>query len=455
MKEIEQNKESGQKRKELTPQQRQKRMKLLIYPLFFLLFAGSMWLIFAPSTNQKKKTGQPAGLNTDLPMPKEKGMVENKREAYEQEAVKQKENEKKHSLSDFAYLLEEEQSKKGLDRHLGTTSNLSDHYRNPSGSGNSVKHQSSDKTSAIRSSTSAYQNINKQLGNWNNQPATAVDEQSREKLESRIQELERKQEEEALRKKTGDDQLEMIEKSYQLAAKYMPGTAAPGVNTSAPETSKVSSTPSSGEKVAAQPVRQVRQNVVSLLATPENDQKNAEQDRKPCNSGFLTVTGNEEATGKNSIRACINQTVTLTNGKELQLRLMEPIQVGDMLIPANTLITGPSRIGGERLNVTITSIQYDGNIIPVQLQVYATDGQPGISVPGNDAITAAKEVASSLASSTGSGIMISDNAGSQLAADLGKGLIQGASQFISKKMSAVRVTIKAGYQVLLLPQTNN
>lgn len=455
MKEIEQNKESGKERKELTPQQRQKRMKLLIYPLFFLLFAGSMWLIFAPSSDQKKKTGQPTGLNTDLPMPKEKGMVENKRDAYEQEAVKQKEKEKKRSLSDFAYLLEEEQSKNGQERRSGTMSKISDRYRNPSSLGNSVQPQSSDKTSAIRSSTSAYQNINKQLGNWNNQPAIEVDQQSQSKLENRIQDLERKQEEEALRKKTGDDQMDMIEKSYQLAAKYMPGAAAQGVNTAPAEANKVSSTPSSGGKVVAQPVRQVRQNVVTLLATPENDRENAEQDRKPNDARFLTVTGNEEATGKNSIRACISQTVTLTNGKELQLRLMEPIQVGDMLIPANTLITGPCRIGGERLNVTITSIQYAGNIIPVQLQVYGTDGQPGISVPGNDEIKAAKEVASTLASSTGSGIMISDNAGSQLAADLGKGLIQGASQFISKKMSTVRVTIKAGYQVLLLPQTNN
>ena len=50
MEENKQNKESGQQKKELTPQQRQKRMKLLIYPLFVLLFAGSMWLIFAPST---------------------------------------------------------------------------------------------------------------------------------------------------------------------------------------------------------------------------------------------------------------------------------------------------------------------------------------------------------------------------------------------------------------------
>lgn len=455
MKEIEQNKESGNEGKELTPQQRQKRMKLLIYPLFFLLFAGSMWLIFSPSTKQKEKTVQSAGLNTDLPMPKEKGMVENKREAYEQEATKQKEKEKKRSLSDFAYLLEEEQSKKGQERRSGTMSKISDRYRNPSSLGNSVQHQSSDKTSAIRSSTSAYQNINRQLGNWNNQSASEVDEQSREKLENRIQELERKQEEEALRKKTGDDQLEMIEKSYQLAAKYMPGTAAQGVNTSPQEINKAPSTPSSGGKVVAQPIRQVRQNVVSSLAAPMNDLENVEQHQKPQNSGFLTVAGNEETTGKNCIRACISQTVTLTNGKELQLRLMEPMQVGDMLIPANTLITGPCRIGGERMNLTITSIQYAGNIIPVQLQVYGTDGQQGISVPGNDEIKAAKEVASTLASSTGSGIMISDNAGSQLAADLGKGLIQGASQYFSKKMGTVKVTIKAGYQVLLLPQINN
>ena len=81
MTENKQNKESGQQKKELTPHQRQKRMKLLIYPLFVLLFAGSMWLIFAPSTDQKEKAGQPAGLNTDLPMPNEKDMVENKREA--------------------------------------------------------------------------------------------------------------------------------------------------------------------------------------------------------------------------------------------------------------------------------------------------------------------------------------------------------------------------------------
>lgn len=81
------------------------------------------------------------------------------------------------------------------------------------------------------------------------------------------------------------------------------------------------------------------------------------------------------------------------------------------------------------------------------------DGQRGIFVPGSDEIKAAKEVAAQLAQSAGTSIMISDNAGSQLAADMGKGLIQGASQYVSKKMSVVKITLKANYGLLLLPKT--
>lgn len=105
------------------------------------------------------------------------------------------------------------------------------------------------------------------------------------------------------------------------------------------------------------------------------------------------------------------------------------------------------------MEVTINSIQYAGNIIPVELQVYDLDGQRGISVPGNDEINAAKEIASQMAQSAGSSITITDDAGSQFAADMGKSLIQGASQYVSKKMSVVKVTLKANYQLLLLPKT--
>ena len=168
--------------------------------------------------------------------------------------------------------------------------------------------------------------------------------------------------------------------------------------------------------------------------------------------GFITAAGNETVTDKNSIRASVYQTITISNGKEVQLRLQEPMQAGNMLIPANTILTGSAKIGGERLHITITSIQYADNVIPVEMEVYDMDGMQGIFVPNSDEVTAMKEIAANMGTSMGSSITITDDAGSQLAADLGRSAIQGVSQFFSKKMREVKVTLKAGYKVLLLPK---
>lgn len=443
-------------KKELTPVQMQKRKKMLIMPLFFLIFGAALWLIFAPSSADKEKETQQAGLNVELPMPKDGGLVSNKRDAYEREAMQQKEQERMRSLQDFSYQLSEAEEE---ERQRKTASNLSGDYENPSRiTGGSSP---SGRTSAIQSSSAAYQDINKQLDAWHEQPATEVSEQPQHALERRIQELERKQEEAGENKRMEDEQLAMIEKSYKLAAKYSPQTTVttgqPILETDATgETpASVSSTPQAGQsgKVVAQPVKQVRQNVVSLLAAPVSNGEFISAYGKPRNMGFLTAAGNEGVQDKNSIRACVYQTVTLTNGKELQIRLLEPMQAGDILIPANTVVTGTCRIGGKRMDVTVNSIQYANNIIPVEILVYDTDGQRGISVPGSEEIKAAKEVTATLANSAGTSISITDNAGSQLAADLGKGLIQGASQYVSKKMNVVKVTLKANYSLLLLPKT--
>ena len=63
-------------------------------------------------------------------------------------------------------------------------------------------------------------------------------------------------------------------------------------------------------------------------------------------------------------------------------------------------------------------------------------------------------VAANMGGSLGSSINISTNAGAQLASDLGKGLIQGTSQYIAKKMRTVKVHLKAGYRVMLYQEVN-
>ncbi len=418
-------------KKELTMAERQKRKKMLIMPLFFLIFGGAMWLIFAPSDKDETKVEGLSDLNAELPVPKDEGIVGDKRDAYEKEAMQQKEQERMRSLQDFSTMFDQNQEPKREEP------GQPEYYESPSA-------RQTTSTNNLQASANAYQDINRQLGSWYEEPAGKSAQELA--VEERMNELERKLEEAEARKAAEDEQTALLEKSYAMAARYMPPQAGQDENTNA--------VPSTKDKVNVQPVSQVRRNVVSLLAAPMSNDEFIESFSKPRNMGFFTAAGNEEVTDKNSIRACVYQTVTLTSGKELQIRLLEPMRAGNTLIPANSVVTGACRIGSERMEVTINSIQYAGNIIPVELQVYDLDGQRGISVPNSDEIRAAKEIASQMAQSAGSSITITDDAGSQFAADIGKSLIQGASQYVSKKMSVIKVTLKANHRLLLLPKEN-
>ncbi len=443
-----QNKEKPaevKEKKELTPQQMQKRKKMVIFPLLILLFAASMWLIFAPKSGSEEE--QKDGFNTELPTPKENGIISDKREAYVQEAMQSKQNEKMRSLQDFAFALgedgeTEEERLVREERQLRMAPKPVEYYEDPSRFENGYS-SASRGTNAFQTSASAYQDINRQLGSFYEQPATEEDEQAQLELQWRVQELERQLAEKA----AADQQLELIEKSYAIAARYMNNGQQPTEG----EAPVVQTATASGGKVATQPVSGVRRNVVSLLAAPMPDSVFVEEFVKPRNWGFHTAAGNENVKEKNSIRACVYQTVTVVDGQEIALRLLEPMRAGSHYIPENTVVTGAARINGERMAITVSAIQHAGNVIPVELLVYDLDGGQGISVPGSEEINAVKEIAANMGSGMGSSITITDDAGSQLLADLGRSAIQGASQYVSKKMRTIKITLKAGYQVLLLP----
>lgn len=433
-----------EEKKQLTPQQLQKRKKMLIFPLFILLFAVSMWLIFAPSADKSEETG--GIFNTNLPTPKKSGIISDKRDAYRQEAMRAKEQDKMRSLQDFAFMLGDETRQEKMspgNAGLLKARESSGGNVNPSRLKNSSP--GSSRINSFHSSVGQYQDINLQLGSFYKEPAPEAKGQEQAVMEERVRELERQLKE----KNEAEQQLALVEKSYEIAAKYAPaGTTT--MQTKAPAvTTRENAEPE--KKAVSAPVSQVSGNVVSLLAAPISDSVFMKEFAKPRNLGFHTVAGIEQAIQKNSISACIDKTVTVTDGQEVRLRLLEPVYVGKMKIPENTLVSGFARISGERMNIEITHIQYAGNIIPVKMEVFDLDGNPGISVPGSEQRSAVKEVGANMGTSMGSSITISDNAGSQLLADLGRGIVQGASQYAGKKMRTVRVTLKAGYRVLLLP----
>jgi len=402
--------------KPLTPEEVRRRRKMLVYPLMLLVFGGAMWLIFAPS-----ESGEPLqdGFNVEVPMPEEKGMPSDKRAAYELQAFERRQKEKMNTLQDLA--VAESDGNDGADEDVFQT-------QEPAEAGQS----------SIRTSADAYRDINRQIGSFYTQPEPEDDQKTLE-LEWRIQELERQAEEDRRAKEAADEQLRLMEKSYEMASRYLPQNDVKSVPTTA-----------GTDKPKAVPVTQVSEQVVSRLAQLMSDAEFMERYSRPHNMGFHTVTDQAHTAGRNSIRACIYRTVTVSDGKEAEIRLLEPVEVGDTYIPANTVLTATARINGERMDLSVTSVAYKGTIMPVELEVYDTGGMKGISVPGSQELTALKEMAANMGSTMGSSISISTDAGAQLASDLGRGVIQGMSQYLSTKFRTVRVTLKAGHEVLLV-----
>lgn len=264
-------------------------------------------------------------------------------------------------------------------------------------------------------------------------------------MQARIEELERRLEEEQERKTAQEEQVALLEKSYEIAARYMNGGQAPAQETVTPQPTAVTG------KAIVQPVKQVRRNVVSLLAAPMPDSVFKAEFVKPRNWGVNTVGAEAPEAERNGIRAAVYRTVTITDGGQVALRLLEAMTAGDVLIPAGTVVVGAARITGERLGITVSAVQHAGMVVPIELLVYDMDGNEGISVPGSEEINAVKEIAANMGSGMGSSITITDDAGSQLLSDLGRSAIQGVSSYVSKKMRTVKVTLKADYAVLLLP----
>lgn len=436
---------------ELTEEERQRRKKFIIYPLMFLLFAGSMWLIFAPSEKEEEK--QAKGFNTEVPDPMAAELIGDKKKAYEKEMMEQKEQERSQAMQSLSSMFGEmtggQPAQSSEELALKTDASERD---------NGFGTRTAAPQEGFHASASAYQDINRTLGSFYEAPR---EDPEKEELRARLEELEaRMSSEQQSPAITVNDQMALLEKSYQLAAKYMPS----GGGQQSPSKALVSDgeTASDREAVAATrngkavafPVAPVSEQVVSALAQPMSDSTFRSEYVRDRNYLFHTAIGTSLLTEKNTISACVHTRQTVTDGQTVRFRLLEPMQVSGREIPRNALVVGTAKVQGERLAVIISSLEYQGNIIPIELTVYDTDGQAGIFIPGSMERSAAKEIAANMGTSVGSSVNISTDAGAQLVADLGKGLIQGTSQYFAKKMRTVKVHLKAGYKVLLYQPEN-
>ena len=406
-------------KKELTPQQVQQRRKMIVFPLMFLAFAGCMYLIFAPAEKEDVNVESVGGFNADIPLPAEDGIIADKQAAYEQAMMNRKRKEKIQSLQDFGFTTEEE---------VGETKPEIDLIPE--------EEDVQPRRAGGASSANAYRDINHQLSTFYETPV--VDEE-KEDLKRQVAELTDRLQQQQNATPTADDQMALLEKSYELAARYMNGG----------QVAQVPVTGSIERKPDAVAVQAVRETTVSGLQQPMSDADFIRAYSQPRNYGFNTAVGTGYAMGKNTVAACIHQDQTLTDGQAVKLRLLEPMQAGNIVVPKNTLVAGTAKVQGERLDILVSSIEYAGNIIPVELAVFDTDGQKGLSVPSSMEQEAFNEAMANIGSGLGTSISFAQSAGQQVAMDVTRGLLQGTSGYLAKKFRTVKVKLKAGYKVML------
>lgn len=163
-------------------------------------------------------------------------------------------------------------------------------------------------------------------------------------------------------------------------------------------------------------------------------------------NGFYSLQDDVENTleHQNVIQAVIHETQTVVEGAIVKLRLLNDIYVNGVLIPKDNFVFGIVSLNGERLNIQINSVRYKNSLFPVQLSVFNIDGIRGIYIPG--AITRDVVKGSAERAVQGIGITTIDPSLGAQATSAG---IEAAKSLLSRKTKLIKVTVKAGYQVLL------
>jgi hypothetical protein len=149
------------------------------------------------------------------------------------------------------------------------------------------------------------------------------------------------------------------------------------------------------------------------------------------------------------ITAIIDENVTGYSGSRIRLRLLEDIWVGQTLVQKGTylfaLITG---FGDQRVTLTVQSIFLSGKILPVKLELYDTDGLPGLYVPES----AFREFTKDLGGNSMQGVNLqgnSSNANQFLMSSIDK-VFQSTSSAIANLIRKNKAKIKYNSYIYLI-----
>ena len=152
------------------------------------------------------------------------------------------------------------------------------------------------------------------------------------------------------------------------------------------------------------------------------------------------------------IHAMVDEVVKGKQGSRVRIRLSDDIEVdGYKLTKGTYLYSFISGFGNMRVYLTINNIMVEDKIIPVKLEIYDLDANPGLYVPKSNFATIVQESGSQL---TGSMRVNVDQSESSRLAELGYDmfdqLISIGTRTAGRNLSKNKARIKYNTQVILV-----
>ena len=146
------------------------------------------------------------------------------------------------------------------------------------------------------------------------------------------------------------------------------------------------------------------------------------------------------------VKAVIDENVTGYLGSRIRFRLLEDVFIGKHRIAKGSILYG--QISGftlQRVNLNIVSILNNGEILPVNLSVYDTDGMQGLYVPQS----AFREMMRELGENSVQGTTM-DNSGQGFFTSLLSRAFQSTSQTIANLIRKNKAKIKYNSYIYLI-----
>lgn len=322
------DKEEKEKR-EQSEKKKEQLKKLLVFAGLGILFLISLWLIFSPSAEERQKEERTAGLNETVPQATDGELPDDKLKGYELGRDEEKESHRQETLGNLYDYFE----KKDETREQELS-----------------EEAASDGLHPIERSVSRYEETSQMVHSFYEPPAYDYEKEAlREELDMIRSELATLKEE----KEEEIDHLELLEKSYRMAAKYFPASGDANSRDAYTRSQErladapAPKTAATAQRTALPAVELLpeKRAIVSSLDRPMSDSAFiAEYGHKERNFGFRSADVPASSVTRNTLRVVVDRTTTLQHGDFVQLRLLESARLHDLSSPSYpTDGTGPNR----------------------------------------------------------------------------------------------------------------